>query len=93
MIKKYDAALDDNRLMEYNDNSMLQGIADCMFEEDGEIVLIDYKTDRGAGEKVLAERYDLQIKLYAAALGKIFGKRVKEVYLYSFALGRAIKII
>ncbi len=93
MIKKYDAALDDNRLMEYNDNSMLQGIADCMFEEDGEIVLIDYKTDRGAGEKVLAERYDLQIKLYAAALGKIFGKRVKEAYLYSFALGRAIKII
>ncbi len=93
LIKKYDAALDDNRLMEYNDNSMLQGIADCMFEEDGEIVLIDYKTDRGAGEKVLAERYDLQIKLYAAALGKIFGKRVKEAYLYSFALGRAIKII
>lgn len=93
LIKKSDAALDDDRLMEYNDNSMLQGIADCMFEEDGEIVLIDYKTDRGAGEKVLADRYDLQIKLYAAALGRIFGKRVKEAYLYSFALGRAIKII
>lgn len=93
LIKKSDAALDDDRLMEYNDNSMLQGIADCMFEEDGEIVLIDYKTDRGAGEKALAERYDLQIKLYAAALGRIFGKRVREAYLYSFALGRAIKII
>lgn len=93
LIKKSDAALDDERLMEYNDNSMLQGIADCMFEEDGEIVLIDYKTDRGAGEKILADRYDLQIKLYAAALGRIFGKRVREAYLYSFALGRAVRII
>ncbi|MCM1023440.1 MAG: helicase-exonuclease AddAB subunit AddA [Prevotella sp.] len=93
LIKKSDAALDDERLMEYNDNSMLQGIADCMFEEDGEIVLIDYKTDRGAGEKTLADRYDLQIKLYAAALGRIFGKRVKEAYLYSFALGRAVRVL
>ncbi|MDE6746762.1 MAG: PD-(D/E)XK nuclease family protein, partial [Oscillospiraceae bacterium] len=93
LIKKSDAALDDKRLMEYNDNSMLQGIADCMFEEDGEIVLIDYKTDRGVGEKTLADRYDLQIKLYGAALGRIFGKRVREAYLYSFALGRAIRVI
>lgn len=93
LIKKSDAALDDERLMEYNDNSMLQGIADCMFEENGEIVLIDYKTDRGAGEKTLADRYDLQIKLYAAALGRIFGKRVSEAYLYSFALGRAVRIL
>lgn len=93
LIKKSDAALDDERLMEYNDNSMLQGIADCMFEEDGEIVLIDYKTDRGASEKTLAERYDLQLRLYAAALGRIFGKRVREAYLYSFSLGRAVKVI
>lgn len=93
LIKKSDAALDDERLMEYNDNSMLQGIADCMFEEDGEIVLIDYKTDRGVGEKTLADRYDLQIKLYGAALGRIFGKRVREAYLYSFALGRAVRIL
>lgn len=93
LIKKSDAALDDERLMEYNSNSMLQGIADCMFEEDGEIVLVDYKTDRVDSGKVLISRYDLQIKLYSAALSKIFGKRVKEAYLYSFSLGKAVKAI
>lgn len=90
LIKKSDAALDDTRLMEYNGNSMLQGIADCMFEEEDGIVLIDYKTDRVQSESVLISRYDLQIKLYAAALEKIFGKKVKEAYLYSFCLGKAV---
>lgn len=93
LVKKSDAALDDERLMEYNSNSMLQGIADCMFEEDGEIVLVDYKTDRVSSEKILVSRYDLQIKLYGAALSKIFGKRVREAYLYSFSLGKAVKAI
>lgn len=93
LIKKSDAALDDERLMEYNSNSMLQGIADCMFEENGEIVLVDYKTDRVNSEKILVSRYDLQIKLYAAALGKIFGKRVREAYLYSFCLNKAVKAL
>lgn len=92
LIKKSDAALDDERLMGYN-NSMLQGIADCMFEEDDGIVIIDYKTDRVDSESVLVKRYDLQLKLYSAALGRIFDKPVKEAYLYSFALGRAIKVV
>ena len=62
-----------------------------MFEENGEIVLVDYKTDRVTSPSVLVSRYDLQIKLYGAALGRIFGKRVKEAYLYSFSLGMAVK--
>lgn len=93
LIKKCDAALDDDRLMEYNNNSMLQGIADCMFEEADGIVIIDYKTDRVNSEGVLVKRYDLQLKLYSAALGKIFGKPVKEAYIYSFALGREIRVV
>lgn len=91
LVKKCDTGLDDERLMEYNKDSMLQGIADCMFEENGEIILVDYKTDRVDDEGTLLSRYDLQLKLYGAALGRIFGKRVREAYLYSFALGRAVK--
>lgn len=91
LIKKSDAALDDTRLMEYNSNSMIQGIADCMFEEDGELVLVDYKTDRVTNAETLLSRYDLQLKLYSAAIGRIFGRRVKEAYLYSFSLGRAVR--
>ena len=93
LIKKSDAALDDERLMGYNNSSMLQGIADCMFDEADGIVIIDYKTDRVDSEGVLVKRYDLQLRLYSAALGRIFGKPVKEAYLYSFALGRAIRIV
>ena len=91
LVKKSDAGLDDERLMEYNKDSMLQGIADCMFEEDGELVLVDYKTDRVNDPETLISRYDLQIKLYAAALSRIFGKNVKEAYLYSFSLGQAVQ--
>ncbi len=93
LIKKSDAALDDERLMGYNNSSMLQGIADCMFEETDGIVIIDYKTDRVDSEGVLIKRYDLQLKLYSAALSRIFGKPVKEAYLYSFALGRAVRVV
>lgn len=92
LIKKCDASLDDDRLMEYNNNSMLQGIADCMFEEEDGIVIIDYKTDRVNSEGVLVQRYDLQLRLYSAALGSIFDKPVKEAYIYSFALGKEIKV-
>ena len=94
MIKKFDAGLlDDERLMGYNKDSMIQGIADCMFEEDGELVLVDYKTDRVSSSDTLISRYDLQIRLYAAALTRIFGKNVKEAYLYSFSLGKAVRAL
>lgn len=85
--------LDDELVLEYNNtNGMLQGIADCMFEEDGCIVLADYKTDRVSDPEVLADRYRRQLCLYSAALEKIFGKRVKAAYLYSFCLGQEIRI-
>ncbi|MBQ8781315.1 MAG: helicase-exonuclease AddAB subunit AddA [Oscillospiraceae bacterium] len=93
LVKISELSLDDKLSEEYNNNnSMLQGIADCFFVENGEIVLIDYKTDRVNSEKVLAERYSLQLKLYSAAFEKIRRQKVKEAYLYSFALGRKVSI-
>lgn len=79
--------------LEYNNSSsMLQGIADCIFFEDGEMVLVDYKTDRVKSEEVLADRYRRQLVLYAAALEKIFHVRVRQAFLYSFSLDREIEI-
>ena len=72
---------------------MIHGIIDCFFEEEGEIVLVDYKNDRIWGEKnadTLKEQYKIQMYFYKKALEKSTGKKVKEVYLYSFALGEAI---
>ena len=93
MVRKSDISLDDERVKEYNKNSMIQGIADCIFEKDGKLVLVDYKTDRNVTEKKLIDRYDLQLKLYSKALAAILGKDVQEAYLYSFDLGKAVQVL
>ncbi|NDO45605.1 helicase-exonuclease AddAB subunit AddA [Clostridium sp. MD294] len=77
------------------DSVMINGIIDCFFEENGQIVLIDYKNNRLWGQKTadtLKKQYEIQMKLYKKALEKATGKNVKEVYLYSFALGEALLI-
>lgn len=78
--------------LEYNNDSMLQGIADCIFFEDGEAVLVDYKTDRVKSDEVLADRYRRQLVLYSRALEKILNVKVSQAFLYSFSLDREIEI-
>jgi ATP-dependent helicase/nuclease subunit A len=66
---------------------MLHGVIDLVFEEDGEMVVVDYKTDRiqqDGGERAHAERYRLQLSLYKQAVEKYYGKNVKETVLYFF---------
>lgn len=71
---------------------LLQGIIDAFFIEDGEIVLIDYKTDVIKTADELAKRYHVQIEYYKEALERILGMRVKEAILYSFALQEEVVI-
>jgi ATP-dependent helicase/nuclease subunit A len=75
-------------------DTMVQGIIDCFFEEDGELVLIDYKNsyvgDDTTPEEIL-ERYRNQLELYEEALVKATGMKVKESYLYLFQLKNFIK--
>ncbi len=71
---------------------LLQGIADCVFEEDGAGVIVDFKTDRGVYEDTLRERYRLQLSFYERALKKLFPKGIKETLLYSVALKKVIPI-
>lgn len=73
---------------DYDDDILVQGIADCVFEENGELVLLDYKTDRVSEESELLERYSKQILFYKNAVSKTLGKPVKEAVLYSFYLGK-----
>lgn len=70
----------------FDDNVLIQGIADCVFEEKGKLVLVDYKTDRVKDEKELLERYKKQIAFYKSAIEKTLQKPVKETVLYSFHL-------
>ncbi len=71
---------------------LLQGIIDAFFIEDGEIVLVDYKTDHVRTEETLVGRYKTQLELYAQALTAITGKKVKEKLIYSVILGKSIGI-
>lgn len=84
--------LDNSGLMVYNETEgMLQGVADLIFEENGSLVLADYKTDRYVTPEELKERYSMQLYLYAKALSLIFNKPVTEACLYSFELGAAVR--
>lgn len=67
---------------------LVQGIIDAYFLEGEDIVLVDYKTDRIARgeEKRLIERYKTQLEDYATALERMLHKKVKQKYIYSFAL-------
>ncbi|MCR5388312.1 MAG: helicase-exonuclease AddAB subunit AddA [Lachnospiraceae bacterium] len=71
---------------------LIQGIIDVYFEEDGELVLLDYKTDKVSSEKELTDRYKTQLDLYKKALSRATGMNVKEVLIYSFALDKEIII-
>ena len=66
-------------------NGSLHGFIDLLFEEGGELVVVDYKTDSVSGEEArkAVGRYRLQGGAYAHAIGRVTGKRVKEVvFLY-----------
>jgi ATP-dependent helicase/nuclease subunit A len=51
---------------------IVQGAIDCMFFENGEIVLIDFKTDRTNDENVLLSNYKEQLKIYSIAAERVF---------------------
>lgn len=72
---------------ESDERVLIQGIIDAYFEEEGEWVLLDYKTDRSLDADALKEHYRAQLALYERALTMSSGKTVKEKYLYSFRFG------
>ncbi len=76
---------------------LIQGVIDAYIEEEDGFILIDYKTDHvpkeeEAGEKLLKERYQVQLDYYARALTQLTGKKVKEKWIYSFGLRKEIRL-
>ncbi|RAK19517.1 DNA helicase/exodeoxyribonuclease V subunit A [Anoxybacillus vitaminiphilus] len=75
------------------ENVLIQGVVDCMFEDEAGLVLIDFKTDAitnrfpgglDQAKAVLEKRYRTQVDLYRRAIEQIWKKEVKECYLYLF---------
>ena len=85
-----------------NEYIFVQGVIDCYFtDENGDLILLDYKTDsvpselRGnktAEDDFFIERYSSQLFYYRTALNKLCGKAVSKTVIYSFALGRCVII-
>jgi len=71
---------------------LIQGIIDVFFEENGKIIVADYKTDAVKAPEELVRRYQTQLDYYAEALHKLTGKEVTEKIIYSFALGTEIAL-
>ena len=81
---------------------LVQGVIDCLYEDNnGELHLIDYKTDRLTREErenpELAEArlraaHSLQLSYYAEAVERMLGKRPITVEVYSLHLGRSVDV-
>lgn len=70
----------------------VQGVADLVFEEQGRLMIIDYKTDRISSMQELAERYGAQLALYRVILQEQLGLPVGAAILYSLYLHQEIEL-
>ena len=71
----------------------IQGIIDLYFiDENGKLVLVDYKTDFVKTENELKEKYEIQLEIYQKALELSLNKEVDEKYIYSTYLKKFIKL-
>ncbi|MCL2376283.1 MAG: helicase-exonuclease AddAB subunit AddA [Defluviitaleaceae bacterium] len=70
---------------EAGEEMLLHGVIDCVFEEDGEMVIVDYKTERIYGDVADVARQHLpQMELYQYAVERIFGIKVARRVIYFF---------
>lgn len=86
-----------NELQHLTDNNtpiVVQGIIDAYFREGDKLILLDYKTDKvkEGQEDVLVKRYETQLRYYKETLEQLTGLEVAESYIYSFALGKEIRM-
>ncbi|MCD8180438.1 MAG: helicase-exonuclease AddAB subunit AddA [Firmicutes bacterium] len=91
--REYDGGLDSG----YDDERIVvQGIIDLYFEDkDGNITLVDYKTDRCSTREeqlAVAARYKKQLELYERAMETILKKSIKNKYLYLFSAQSVVEL-
>ncbi len=68
--------------------TLVRGSIDLWFEENGEIVVVDYKTDL----KQRPEAYAPQLALYGMAMERAFGKRPSEAWLHYLRSDTAVAV-
>ncbi|MBE6037726.1 MAG: helicase-exonuclease AddAB subunit AddA [Anaerofustis stercorihominis] len=74
----------NERWADSSDSILIQGIIDCYFEYDGEIYLLDFKTDRIKDDDHFAylnEKYTKQLSYYKTAIEHSLGRKVYRTYI------------
>ena len=86
--------IQNNRAIYEEESLMMRGIIDLYFEEEDEIVIVDYKTDYidDDNKQEVIDRYKKQMDLYSDALSNLTGKKVKESYLYLFNADEEVRV-
>ncbi len=86
-------ALSPEEAGRFGDEELLvQGTIDCCFIEDGQWVLLDYKTDRTDDMEALRHHYQKQLNVYALALSRITGLPVKQRTLCLLHSGGTLEV-
>ncbi len=79
----------------------VQGVIDCLFEDESGLVLIDYKSDaiteryKGGFQQakpILEDKYKIQVNLYTKAIEQIWKRKVNERYLFFFDGAHFLKL-
>ncbi len=75
-------------------DQLLEGKIDLVFEQDGQLVVLDYKTDAISEAQLLqqAGHHARQLQLYGRGLTQASGLRVRERLVVFTELGRAVPV-
>ncbi|MEW9501636.1 helicase-exonuclease AddAB subunit AddA [Jeotgalibacillus marinus] len=83
------------------DKVLIQGIIDCLLEDEQGIVLLDYKTDRitdrfeegfDQAKRVMERRYSTQMGLYKLALEHTLNRKIDQSVLFFFDGGHVLTL-
>jgi ATP-dependent helicase/nuclease subunit A len=73
---------------------LVEGIVDLVFEEEGQLVVVDYKSDAITDEQAVAQaaHHAPQLQLYGRGIARAFGMPVRERLVLFTAIGRAVPV-
>ncbi|WP_341278420.1 helicase-exonuclease AddAB subunit AddA [Paenibacillus sp. FSL H8-0537] len=73
---------------------LIQGVVDCVFEDQHGLVLVDYKTDRIINQQweQAAERHRFQLELYAEAIEAVLLRKVAQCHVFFFDGGQSVRL-
>jgi ATP-dependent exoDNAse (exonuclease V) beta subunit len=77
-----------------DEGRLIEGIVDLVFEEEGHLVVLDYKSDSIHDDQALAraDEHKEQLRLYGRGLVQALGQPVRERLILFTALGRTVAV-